>query len=96
MATNLLNNVKNALINAPINELHAWLDSTVALYRIQNDGDYKQFVANRVRKIQEYNEIVWHHVLTGDNPADLGSRGGSVTNHNLWWNGPEWLAYREE
>ena len=96
MATNLLNNVKNALSGFPINELHAWLDSTVALYWIQNGGDYKQFVANRVRKIQVYNEIVWHHVPTGDNPADLGSRGGSVTNHNLWWNGPEWLANREE
>ena len=96
MATNLLNNVKDALSGFPINELHAWLDSTVALYWIQNGGDYKQFVANRVRKIQQHNDIVWHHVPTGDNPADLGSRGGSVTNHNLWWNGPEWLANREE
>ena len=51
MATNLLSNVKNALSGFPVNELHAWFDSTVALYWILNGGDYKQFVANRVRKI---------------------------------------------
>ena len=26
------------------------------------------------------------------NPVDLGSRGGSVTEAELWWNGPTWLA----
>ena len=29
---------------------------------------------------------------TSDNPADFGSRSGEVTNHALWWNGPEWLS----
>ena len=28
---------------------------------------------------------------TTDNPADLASRGGQVTNTELWWNGPTWL-----
>ena len=95
IATNLLSNVKNALSGFPVNELHAWLDSTVVLYWILNGGDYKQFVANRVRKIREHGEIVWHHIPTGDNPADVGSRGASVTNNMLWWNGPEWLGDRE-
>ena len=35
---------------------------------------------------------MWYHVRTSDNPADIGSRGGEVTNHALWWNGPEWLS----
>ena len=26
---------------------------------------------------------------TSDNPAEIGSRSGEVTNHALWWNGPE-------
>jgi hypothetical protein len=30
-----------------------------------------------------------------DNPADIGSRGGSVENCELWWNGPTWLSNRE-
>ena len=27
-----------------------------------------------------------------DNPADLGSRGGSVVGAELWWDGPAWLS----
>ena len=96
MATNLLSNVKNALSGFPVNELHAWLDSTVALYWRLNCADYKQFVANRVRKIREHDEIIWHHIPTESNPADVGSRDGSVTHHKLWWNGPEWLGDREQ
>ena len=31
-----------------------------------------------------------------DNPADLGSRGGTVSKSaNLWWSGPEWLLLEE-
>ena len=61
------------------------------LHWIQDHGEYKQFVANRVHKIQAHQEITWHHVPTTENPVDLGSRGGSVTNAELWWNGPNWL-----
>ena len=36
-------------------------------------------MANRVRKIREHSDVVWRHVPTQDNPADLASRGGLVT-----------------
>ena len=36
--------------------------------------------------------MLWHHVPSADNPVDLGSRGGSVTGAQLWWNGPTWLT----
>ena len=50
-------------------------------------------MANRVRKIREHVEVIWRHVPTEDNPADLASRGGLVTKANqLWWRGPEWLS----
>ena len=30
-----------------------------------------------------------------ENPADLGSRGGSVQGEEPWWRGPKWLAEKE-
>ena len=39
-----------------------------------------------------HSDVVWHHVRTSDNPADVGSRSGEVSNHALWWNGLEWLS----
>ena len=91
MATNLVMNVKSALRELPEPTVYGWLDSTVALHWILGNGQYHQFVANRVRKIKEHPEIRWRHVPTLDNPADLASRGGLVTNAELWWSGPAWL-----
>ena len=94
MAANLhvVTNVRNALKDLPEPIVYGWLDSTVALHWILGNGQYRQFVANRVRKIREHPEIRWRHVPTFDNPADLASRGGQVTNVGLWWNGPTWLS----
>lgn len=91
MASNLVMNVKSALRELPEPTVYGWLDSTVALHWILGNGQYHQFVANRVRKIKEHPEIRWRHVPTLDNPADLASRGGLVTNAELWWSGPAWL-----
>ena len=45
--------------------------------------------------IQQHSEVIWHHVTNHENPADLGSRGGSVQGEELWWKGPKWLTDRE-
>ena len=90
MATNLVTNVRNTLTDLPIPKVYAWLDSTVALHWILGNGQYKQFVDNRVKKIHEHPEIQWRHVPTDENPADLASMGGRTT--ELWWNGPDWLS----
>ena len=74
MATNLVN-LSNALQGLPKAKLFGWLDSLVALHWICGNGQYKQFVANRVAKIQLHPEIEWRYVPTHDNPADLASRG---------------------
>lgn len=78
MAVNLITNVRDALKVFPVGKLHCWLDSTVALHWIRGGGDYKQFVSNRVGKIQQHSDVKWRHVASQENPADLGSRGGSV------------------
>lgn len=91
MAVNLVANVRTALDKYPV-KVYCWLDSTVALYWILGQGAYRQFVANRVHKIHQHPDVQWHHVPTAENPADLGSRGGSVVNVELWQCGPKWLA----
>ena len=93
MAANLAVNVRDALQPDCDPLIHCWLDSIVALYWIRGSGEYRQFVANCVNKIKQHQGIVWHHVPTDQNPADLGSRGGSVVSAPLWLNGPLWLPY---
>ena len=92
MATILVTNVEAAIGIEKVQSTHCWLDSTVALYWINGQGEYRQFVANQVKKIQEHKRIEWHHVPTNENPADLGSRGRTVVNNELWKHGPAWLS----
>ncbi|CAI6362844.1 unnamed protein product [Macrosiphum euphorbiae] len=53
------------------------------------------FVANRVTQIQQLvPDATWKHVRSGDNPADVASRGltgDQLIKCDLWWHGPTWL-----
>lgn len=92
MAANLVDNVRTALQGYPIRSVFGWLDSTVALHWIKGGGTYKQFVANRVRKITDKEFIEWRHVDSDRNPADLGSRGCKAHRlSSVWLPGPQWL-----
>jgi hypothetical protein len=69
----------------------------VALYWINGRGNYKQFVANRVKLIKEKSYITWKHVGTKENPADIGSRGCQADQLSTkWLEGPEWLYNPDE
>ena len=72
-----------------------WLDSKTALYWINNNGEWKQFVQHRVNEILRLTtKEDWGHVSGIDNPADLGSRGVTASHlkeSTLWWQGPHWL-----
>ena len=94
VAVNLLTNATEALKGFLLTAKYCWLDSTVALYWIKTPGEYKQFVSNRVQKIQSHSEVIWRHVGTTEDPADIGSRSREVSNHPLWWNGPQWLQHK--
>ena len=97
MSTNLFHNVKESLMGFPVRNTFSWLDSTVALYWIKGNGEYKQFVNHRVRKIQEKDYIQWRYVSSAENPADLGNRGGKVEESSeLWFKGPPWLTKKSE
>ena len=60
---------------------HHWCDSTTVLHWISKPGkSLKEFVGNRVGEIQETTTPeAWHHVRSQMNPADLASRGMSIT-----------------
>ena len=95
IAVNLVDNVRDALDGLPVRSTHCWLDSSVALYWIQGQGEYKQFMANCVQKINSHKEVTWRYVPTAKNPTDLASCGGHVEKADLWWHGPKWLGFPE-
>ena len=72
-----------------------WSDSTCVLSWLKGDqSKLKLFVRNRVSDILQV-EGEWRYVPTGDNPADMASRGVSaavLSSSQLWEKGPEWLA----
>ncbi|XP_071052897.1 uncharacterized protein [Onthophagus taurus] len=76
--------------------VHLWTDSTVVLAWIKSHPSrWKDYIRNRVTEIHELVNVQWHHVPSGDNPADLVSRGVSVAKlqeNSLWWVGPSWLV----
>ena len=77
-------------------EVHYWSDSMNVLWWIHRRSRvFKTFVANRVAKIQQDSNItLWRHVSSGDNPADVGSRGCSIeelAEDELWRGGPKFL-----
>ena len=78
MPLNLATNVQAAFKVIP-STVHCWLDSTFALQWIKD----RQFVSNRVHKIQQYSRVARHRVPTEENRADLWSRGGHVVNDKI-------------
>lgn len=86
-ATNLL---KNATV-------YFWTDSEILLHWLRKSSDQlKVFVANRIAKIQRRTTIQqWNHVKSAENPADLLTRGISVSEmlaSKLWWHGPDFIS----
>ena len=52
MVTNLLTNVRQAMGRIGLRHVVGWTDSKTALHWIRGQGNYKQYVRNRVKKIQ--------------------------------------------
>nr|CAI5863527.1 unnamed protein product [Callosobruchus analis] len=88
-------------IDIKFDKKYYWTDSMVALSWIKgNPSSWKTFVANRVSHIQEKTQKhEWRHIRSELNPADLLSRGTSLSmlkSSRLWWNGPEFLLSSED
>ena len=88
-------------LNIELHDVYAWSDSTITLGWIRTSPHrLKTYVANRVVAITDrIPPINWRHVISADNPADIGSRGSTVKTllqSTLWWSGPPWLAQGPE
>ena len=71
-----------------------WKDSTTVLRWLISSDKLPVFIANRVGEMLELTYIdEWHHVLSGDNPADTGTRGISseALKDSSWVIGPSIL-----
>lgn len=95
----LLANLAQQVISAMqlnIENIFLWCDSRVVLAWIQgNPNRWKSFVANRAIEINgKFHSNRWNYVQSKQNPADCASRGifpSELNDHELWWNGPNWL-----
>ena len=78
-----------------IDETVFYSDSQVVLGYIANESKrFHVYVANRVHKIHAASKpSQWHHVSSGQNPADLASRSvpAGRLNDTNWFRGPDFL-----
>ncbi|GFT28340.1 integrase catalytic domain-containing protein [Trichonephila clavipes] len=100
LLSKLIRKVINAL-KMNLSQVILFSDSTIALSWIKTPPHLlKTFVANRVAKIQELTvNFSWHHISSENNPADLVSRGLSVSdliNSPLWWKGPDPSIFKND
>lgn len=91
--------VESLTIN--INKIYYWTDSKIVLAWLSSEpANWNVFVSHRVAEVQQNTDIRnWSHVISGENPADLISRGCSpekIMSTSLWWNGPWWLSKKCE
>lgn len=88
------------IIKLNISSFHCWTDAKIVLHWIaSHSSSWVTFVANRVAKIQEVDNLRWHHVISDHNPADFSSRGAlpeTLLSSRLWINGPEFLRSSSE
>lgn len=98
-AAHLLVKLLKSLINIfdiSKDDIFAYTDSTIVLAWLSSyPRKWKSFVANRTSEILDFvPSSHWFHVKSGENPADVASRGimpSLLLGHSLWWSGPSWL-----
>ena len=104
LATPLKDDILTALTVCS-NHVYMWTDSTTVLQWLNSTEKLPVFVANRVGEIFESTTIdEWHHVLSGDNPSDTGTRGifSEALKDSSWVIGPnilrttDWLFIPDE
>jgi len=83
------------------NNVSCYTDSKDVLFWLNTETlRLSRFVAHRVCKIEEkLPKEIWRHVPSGQNPADIGSRGmkaAHLAGASLWWKGPSFITETKE
>ncbi|XP_036347179.1 uncharacterized protein LOC118756526 [Rhagoletis pomonella] len=75
--------------------IYLWSDSEIVLEWLSaHPSTWTTFVANRVSSIQEVTkQAIWRHVPSGQNPADIVSRGAYADelSNSIWFTGSPFL-----
>ena len=84
-------------LDLEVKQCFLWSDSTTVLKYINNETSrFQKFVANKVNFIRSHTAPEqWHYVPSGQNPADVISRGSNIRpflKNELWTNGPKYLS----
>ncbi|XP_046800970.1 uncharacterized protein LOC124421481 [Lucilia cuprina] len=78
-----------------VSSIFFWTDSKIVLQWLKiHSSTLNCFVANRVSELQEQaQDVIWRHVPSKSNPADIVSRGCSATDlpSTIWFNGPKFI-----
>ncbi|XP_045762268.1 uncharacterized protein LOC123865340 isoform X2 [Maniola jurtina] len=87
-------------ITLKVHDSFFWTDSTIVLAWLKTQSNQlKTFVRTRVGEIQDSTAgHRWSYVPSGENPADLVSRGiatNSIGSCALWWSGPDFLKTKD-
>ena len=97
----LATHLKEAILKVltiPVSNTFMWIDSTTVLQCLKSGSKKPTFVANRIGEILESTTVDQRfHVLSGDNPADTGTREISTESlkTSSWVNGPSLLKSGE-
>ena len=87
-------------LDLTIDAVKFYTDSKVVLGYVKNDARrFHVYVANRVQTIRDTSEPhQWNYVETSKNPADLATRGTTVTGliNSNWLEGPSFLKAETE
>ncbi|UYV79999.1 hypothetical protein LAZ67_18001367, partial [Cordylochernes scorpioides] len=80
-------------LNIKMESATCWSDSTIVLSWLRTmSRNLPTFIGNRVAEIQSCPQVrEWRYVPTGDNPADIASRGilgPELKQSSIWWTGP--------
>lgn len=84
----------NKQLQIAISDTYLWTDSQCVLHWINSSKTLSRFVQNRIDEIRKSKGVIFGHVQSKNNPADIASRGTTtkeLKQLDIWWHGPKWV-----